>query len=316
MAIKIQGKSGRKGVLNNWGHRVGACSYNSSPIWVIPPKYNDILESHGNYIVSKGAHSGLMTLKSDSEAMVLLEPNYSEIKEIKHDYGSSLNTSFYLVSKQNGFWAKKRLYGIFDVSRQNGSWLVPLEFEKIEIVDEKYAILFKNGKHGLCIFNGKVFFDAEHKELKIEQLASYVNCFIVQNTYCKGLIYDSFTLPIENDDFEFITSQFIIFTKNSKKGLISYRGISRHILIDPIYSEIDIVEMQAIGPFHILLLKLDNSYAVSSNASILYHTSNSDECISLERFNEFCYKIRKLEEDHSQSWKMLDMLKQIWQEEN
>ena len=118
------------------------------------------------------------------------------------------------------------------------------------------------------------------------------DCFVVESNNKKGLIYGSLKLPIENDDFVF-DNPFIFYTKGSKKGLIGYRGIVHKVLIEPNFSEITILNSQLMDGFHVLLLKLDDVFAIASSAELLFQTSKPEET---KYINTIVYKRSEINE--------------------
>lgn len=153
-----------------------------SGTWVIPPQYEEV----GNFsekIASfkRGDSWGLIS----ADGRIITEPKWKEVKKFENGIAIAktedaslylLNSSGELISS-SGFEKICRLKdgyllvetkGKKGVLETNGTILLPMEYDQIEVVSKDLMIVYKNGLAGLINAAGNTLFPIQYQQIQLD----------------------------------------------------------------------------------------------------------------------------------------------------
>jgi hypothetical protein len=151
-------------------------------------------------------------------------------EKYKYDIIQQIDDDILRVKKNN-------LWGVINYENKE---LIPIIYDKIEMMGSKYSKVFKGGKMGLY-FDGEIILSVGYDELKsysIRKEGKIYLAFIAKKDNLYGFFDNkgAVIIPVECQELDLFYSKYLKLKKNGLYGVVKVNG---DVLYKPIYKEIN-----------------------------------------------------------------------------
>lgn len=228
----IVGKDNKYGVLSSLsGKTMIECKYDFmdyasvDKFWAYSASEKIVLDTLGRKFYTeietfrRRRKHGIRTKEKNSK--ILVEPQYDKLSRI-----NSKNLYMdYFTAEKNG------KYGIID---QHNDKLLPVEYDKIDRINNHYQILTKNGKQGLLIDYKKIIIPVMYDEIIHSEMSNSIFIIAKDGKYGMFSEQDQLVEP-KYDAIEPMHEIWYKVKQDGKTGLIDNTG---EVVLRPIFDDI------------------------------------------------------------------------------